>query len=588
MKVSQPVLAHEELSVTGGMVVAQHPLGARIGAEVLERGGNAVDAAVTTAFALGVLQPLMNGVGGGGVMILRLASGETAAVDFGMRAAAGTRPDMYTLEDQRDTPSAGDVRFSRQFAWPKVREQANQRGHSSIAVPGTAAGMATALEKWGTMSLDQALAPAIRLASEGFTVGHHFTLALVAGRSILTRYPGTAPIFYPNGQPIPVGGRFVQADHARTLELIARHGTDGFYRGEIAQRIAQDMAANGGVIRESDLAAFKAVVHQKTLPGTYRGFDFYAMPGPNAGTTAAEILNILQHFDLARYGWGSVEAVHLVVEAVRRSAADRFTYLGDHPEACFDVLPTPEYAAVRASTISLESAGPNAAGDPWKVVGTRKPAGFPLPSGSSPDGGTTHITVVDKKRNAVGLTQTNMGYSGVVVPGVGVMMNNAMGWFYPGPGTVNSIVPGGRGLNNMTPMILEKGGKLHAVLGASGGRRIWTAVTQSIINHIDFKMSLQAAVQAPRMHVESDDVLLDGRFGPAVRAGLEKLGHRVTVATPYYDRSPFSEPNGIMVRGRTLRSAIYPVAKPTFAAGYPGDDGTGAETMLDASLELHP
>jgi len=588
LKVSRPVLAHEELSVTGGMVVAQHPLGARIGAGVLERGGNAVDAAVTTAFAMGVLQPLMNGVGGGGVMIVRHASGETGAIDFGMRAASGARPDMYELEDQRDRPRAGDVRFSRQFAWPGVKGQANQRGHSSVAVPGTAAGMAAALERWGTMSLDQALAPAIRLAREGFKVGHHFTLALVAGRALLTQYPGTAPIFYPNGGPVPVGGVFVQADHARTLELIAQQGPDGFYRGEVAQRIARDMASNGGVIREADLAAYAPTRYEQAIPGTYRGFNFFAMPGPNAGTTATEILNILDHHELSGHAWGSVQALHLVIEAIRRAAADRFTFLGDHPEARFDVLRSRDFASTRAATINLKSAGAAVAGEPWKALGRRKPSGFPAPSGAPPDGGTTHITVVDRKRNAVGLTQTNMGYSGVVVPGVGVMMNNAMGWFYPGPGTVNSIVPGGRGLNNMTPMILERSGRLHAVLGASGGRRIWTAVTQSIVNHIDFKMSLQAAMQAPRVHVESDDVLLDGRFGAEVRAGLEKLGHRVTVATPYYDRSPFSEPNGIAVRGRTLRSAIYPVAKPTFAAGYPGDDGSGAETMLDAGLELHP
>ena len=191
MKISRPVLAHEVLSVTGGMVVAQDRLGARIGVEVLQRGGNAVDAAVTTAFAMGVLQPLMNGVGGGGMLVARFASGETGSVDFGMRAAAAARPDMYELEGGTDRPEAGGLRFSRGYAWPLVKDRANVHGHAAIAVPGTAAGLAAALERWGTMSLEQALLPAIRLAGDGFPVGHHFVLMLVSGRPIMTRYPAT-------------------------------------------------------------------------------------------------------------------------------------------------------------------------------------------------------------------------------------------------------------------------------------------------------------------------------------------------------------------------------------------------------------
>ena len=204
------------------------------------------------------------------------------------------------------------------------------------------------------------------------------------------------------------------------------------------------------------------------------------------------------------------------------------------------------------------------------------------------DGGTTHISVVDADRNAVCLTQTNMSWSGVIVPGVGVMMNNAMTWFYPAPGTVNSIVPGGRGLNNMTPLILVCDGRLHAVLGASGGRRIWSALVQACVNHAEFGMDLQQAVQAPRLHVESDQVLLDGRFGGEVRAGLENLGHEVTVATPYYNRSPYAEPNGIEVAGDELHSAVYPVAKPTHAAGYPGDTVEDSDAGIDAGMLSHP
>ena len=588
MKMSRPVLAHEVLSVTGGMVVAQDRLGARIGAEVLQRGGNAVDATVTTAFAMGVLQPLMNGVGGGGMLVARFASGEAGSVDFGMRAAAAARPDMYELAGGTDRPEAGGLRFSRGYAWPLVKERANVHGHAAIAVPGTAAGLAAALERWGTLSLDQALLPAVRLARDGFPVGHHFVLALVGGREVMKRYPATWQTYFPGGHPPAVGETLVQSDHARTLELIARHGPDGFYRGEVAERIASEMAARGGTIRQEDLAAYRPFLHDTALEAGYRGYGVLAVPGPNGGTAVAEALHILEHFDLAGHGWGSVEALHLVIEAIRRAAVDRYSYLGDHPAAPFDILPEPGYAATRARTISPHGAGPTAVGDPWAWRGVPRPQDLPAPAGVSADGGTTHISVVDADRNAACLTQTNMSWSGVIVPGVGVMMNNAMTWFYPAPGTVNSIVPGGRGLNNMTPLILVRDGRLHAALGASGGRRIWSALVQACVNHAEFGMDLQQAVQAPRLHVESDQVLLDGRFGVEVRAGLEKLGHEVTVATPYYDRSPYAEPNGIQVDGEELRSAVYPVAKPTHAAGYPGDTLEDSGAGIDAGMLSHP
>lgn len=588
MKMSRPVLAHEVLSVTGGMVVAQDRLGARIGTEVLQRGGNAVDAAVSTAFAMGVLQPLMNGVGGGGMLVACFTSGETGSVDFGMRAAAAARPDMYELEGGTDRPEAGGLRFSRGYAWPLVKERANVHGHAAIAVPGTAAGLAAALERWGTMSLDQALLPAIRLARDGFPIGHHFVLILVSGRQIMTRYPATRQTYYPGGHPLAVGETLVQSDHARTLEFIARHGPDGFYRGEVADRIVSEMAAHGGTIRHEDLAGYRPFVHDTVLEAGFRGYGVLAVPGPNGGTAVAEVLHILEHFDLAGHGWGSVEALHLVIEAIRRAAVDRYSFLGDHPDAPFDILSEPGYAATRARTISPENAGPTAAGDPWAWRGVARPQDLPAPAGVTADGGTTHISVVDADRNAVCLTQTNMSWSGVIVPGVGVMMNNAMAWFYPVPGTVNSIVPGGRGLNNMTPLILVRDGRLQAVLGASGGRRIWSALVQACVNHAGFGMGLQQAIQASRLHVESDQVLLDGRFGGEVRAGLEKLGHEVTVATPYYDRSPYAEPNGIQVTGGELRSAVYPVAKPTHAAGYPGDTLEDSDAGIDTGMLSHP
>ncbi|MSQ09298.1 MAG: gamma-glutamyltransferase [Dehalococcoidia bacterium] len=590
MKLSRPVLAHEEIQATGGMAVAQHPLGARIGVEVLERGGNAIDAAVTTAFAMGVLQPYMNGLGGGGQMVIHLAEGDPAVVYYGMMAPALARPDMYELEPGAAYAGEISLQYSRSFAWPKVRNEANTRGHSSIAVPGTAAGLCLALEKWGTMTLDQALTPAIRLAEEGFTVGHHFALASLADRATLLRHEGTAAVFCPGGNTVPNGGRLVQKDHARTLKLVAKNGPDGFYKGETAQRISQDCASHGGTLRAGDLAAYKALVLKPVL-AKYRGFELLAASGPTAGTTCVEILQILQYFDLAKLGWGSASALHFIIEATRLAAADRFTYMGDCDGAPWAELAAARYAESRAKKIAGPRAVDPVAGDPWETSGGKRPKEFPASAGAPADSGTTHITVVDRKRNAVSLTQTNYGYSGVVHPGVGIMMNNGMGWFYPAPGTVNSVAPGRRGLNNMTPIVLLKDGRLHAALGASGGRRIWTAVSQTIVNFVDFGMTLQEAMQAPRLHVETDDVLLDGRFGLDVRRALERRGHVVEMATPHFDRSPYAEPNGIWRDGRTLRSGVYPVAKPTYAAGYPGGENalSGAEgVVLAPRPDLHP
>ncbi|MBI1775994.1 MAG: gamma-glutamyltransferase [Proteobacteria bacterium] len=588
MQLSRPVLAHEELTVSDGMVVAQHPLGARIGVEVLERGGNAVDAAVTTAFAMGVLQPLMNGIGGGGNMVLHFADDDAASVYYSMPAPGLARPDMYKLAPAGGELEAAGSHFSRSFAWPEVKGNANTKGYGSIGVPGTVAGLALALERWGTMDLAQAMQPAIRLAEEGFPVGHHFTLASVADRATFQAYKGTAQVYYPGGQPIPVGGRFVQKDHARTLRIIAKKGPAGFYKGEIAEMIGDDCARNGGTLRAADLAHYRAHV-MEPIRSRYRAHGLIAMPHLTAGTTVVEILNILEHFDLARIGWGRPEALHLVAEAIRLAAADRFTFMGDHQDAPLTELASKDYAASRAALISTRRAGEPLAGDPWRRAGQVRPRNFPKPAGAADDRGTTHITVVDRKRNAVSLTQTNYGYSGVVNPGVGVMMNNAMGWFCPLPGTINSVAPGKAGLNNMTPILILRAGRLKAAIGASGGRRIWTAVAQSIVNYLDFGLSLQEAVQAPRLHAETDDLLIDGRFGAKVKAALERKGHRVAVATPHFDRSPYSEPNGIAVAGTKLKSAVYPVAKPTYAAGYPGGDPAPAEAdTLAPRPDLHP
>ncbi len=570
MKMSYPVLAHQEICAENGMVAAQHPLGAQVGVDVLQRGGNAVDSAVTTAFAMGVLQPLMNGIGGGGVMVVFLDGGGGGTVDYGMQSPGLARGDMYELEDELVPPEVNSNRLSRRYSYPAVKNNANVEGHTSIGVPGTVAGLSAALEKWGSIDLDQAIAPAIRLAHEGFQLGHRMTLWLVENRGLLQRFPETASIYYAGGWPLLSGETWVQKDHAETLRKIARNGPDAFYKGDIAAMICDDITRNGGFLRTSDFEQYRPIVSDSALEGTYLGVGIRAVDGPNAGVSLLEILNIIEHSDVVGRGSDSASAIHTLIEATKMTGVDRFTFLGDPAitNAPLDALPRKDFAATRWPHLDQVEAAQYSPGDPWPFSERSRPADFPAPAGIAPDDGTTHLTVVDRHRNAVSLTQTNHGFSGVVNPGVGVMMNNAMGWGCPIPGTINSQAPHARAVNNMTPVVLHESGRLRAALGGSGGRRIWTALAQSVVNYVARGMSLQEAIQQPRFHTESDVVMIDGRIDEAVRQDLAGRGHELLEATPHYTYSPYSEPNGVALDGDLLKSAVYPVAKPNHAAGY--------------------
>ena len=570
MKMSYPVLAHEVISTENGMVTAQHPLGAQAGVEVLQRGGNAVDAAIATAFAMGVLQPLMNGIGGGGVMVVHLDGGGGGTVDYGMQSPGLARGDMYELEDELVPASVESIRLSRKFSYPGVKNNANVEGYTSIGIPGTVAGLAAALEKWGTIDLDQAIAPAIPLAEDGFEMGHRMVLWLVESRDLTARFPETAGIYYPGGWPPSPGEMWAQKDHAETLRKIARGGAEAFYKGDIAAMICEDVERNGGYLRTSDFEQYRPIVTESALEGSYRGVRIRAMDGPNAGVTLLEILNILEHFDGLGSGADPSQALHTMIEATKMAGVDRYTYLGDPAitDSPVDAFSSKGFAATRWPHLDQANAADYEPGDPWPFSKRAQPTDFPTPAGVAMDDGTTHITVVDRDRNAVSLTQTNHGHSGVVNPGVGVMMNNGMGWGCPIPGTINSQAPHARAVNNMTPVVLHENGRLIFALGGSGGRRIWSALVQTIVNYVDRGMPLQEALQQPRFHTESDVVMIDGRIDEAVLQGLAARGHELVEATPHYTYSPYSEPNGIALDGGVLRSAVYPVAKPTHAAGY--------------------
>ncbi len=554
LRTSSSFTSHEEISAQSGMVVAQHPIAAEVGVEVMQRGGNAVDAAVTTAFATGVLLPIWNGIGGGGLMTVHLEGGGGGTVDFGMQAPGLAHSDMFELEDEQDVQGQ-----SRRFSWSKVKDNANTEGYTSIAIPGTVAGLTTALEKWGTIDLDQAVAPAVKLAREGFALSRTTALAMAERHALLSRFAATATVYLSNGSPLGTGAHFVQSEHADTLERLGRIGASDMYGGETGARIAEDVEKNGGYLRLSDLEQYRPIVHDQPLSGTYRGLGVSGVTGPCAGPTVLEILNILAQFDLSDMGHGSIDFLHTMIEAVKLAAVDRFSFMGDPAVYGFpvDALADAEYAKSRASEIDPTRAKEFSAGDPWSFAGVAKPSSFPSQAGSAPDDGTTSLTTADKHGNMVALTQTNLAFSGVLNPGVGVMMNCAMGWSAPMSGTVNSIAPFARALNNMTPIVLHENGRAVMAIGGSGGRRIWPAVVQAIVNRVDFGMGLQEAMEQPRIHVESDDPVIDPRFGDEVLNDLKRRGHNYSLPPKEFTRE-----------GDDLKSGINPQTKPTHAAGY--------------------
>jgi len=494
------------------MVVSQNALASKVGVDVLKDGGNAIDAAVATAFAMAVTHPTAGNIGGGGFIVYRPASGEPEAYDFREMAPAKASPDMFLRDGRYD-------------------EQLHHYSHLSVGVPGSVAGLYLAWQEKGRLPWKRLLEPAIKLARDGFEVSQGLSDSL---RTILPRmqkYPASVAQFSKRGVPYEPGDILRQPDLARTLERIASQGPAGFYEGETAELIEKEMAANGGLITGEDLKNYKA--HRRTpVRGRYRGVEVISMPPPSSGgTVLLEMLNILELFDLDKLQFGSAAQLHLVIEAMRRAYADRARYLGDpdsNPDMPVARLISKEYAAGLARTIRKDAASKST------------PTSFEWPPESE---STTHISVVDSERNAVALTYTlEAGYgSRIVVPGAGFLLNNEMGDFNAGPGLTtegglvgtepNLAGPGKRMLSSMTPTILARNGKLFMVTGSPGGRTIINTVLQTIVNVVDFGMTVQQAVDAPRIHHQwLPDRVSYERFGlsPDTLSILTSLGHSVT------------------------------------------------------------
>ena len=497
-----------------GMVGSTEEHATRAGLDILRRGGNAIDAAVAVGFALAVTHPAAGNLGGGGFMVIRFADGRETTIDYREKAPASSSRGMYLDDAGRVVPERSTV------------------GPLASGVPGSVAGMALAQQKYGRLSLEAVIAPAIALARDGFEVSWALADSLKAAQRLLDRFPASSSAFRrADGSPLQPGDRLVQPELARTLELIARGGPDAFYRGAIAALIADEMKRTGGLITREDLAAYRAT-ERAPIVGEYRGHRVVSMAPPSSGGIAlVQLLNILEGYPLAEYGHNSSRTIHLVAEAARRVYADRSEWLGD-PEF-FDVpvagLLSRRYAEQLRAGISETRATPSSEVKPGE------PRGFEASD-------TTHYSVVDADGTAVATTTTlNGSYgSGQMVAGAGFLLNNEMDDFSAKPGTpnmfgliggeANAIAPGKRMLSSMTPAILVKDGRTRLVLGSPGGSRIITTVLQVVLNVVDFGMTVQQAVDAPRFHHQwlPDAIRLERQGFPAdVVTALEAMGHTI-------------------------------------------------------------
>ncbi len=523
------------------MVAAKHPAAVEAALDILDAGGNAVDAAATAAFAIGVVEPWMSGIGGVGFMTIQMAGQEPVVIDYFGRAPQAARPDMFELTgEERSVVGFGGV-----------KDQANAYGPRSCLVPGMVAGAALAVERYGTRDIAEVVAPAIALAEEGFAVNWYNGMLLSSQQQTIRRDPETTRIFLANGTPpAPLFGqpapRIRQPELAGTLRTIAQHGRDGFYTGEVAESIASHLAHRGGIMTVDDLARYEPVVVAPIVID-YQGYQLVLLPFQGGGITLAETFNILDGFTIRATGHNTAQTLHAINEASKRSFADRFAYVGDPDfvDIDWEMLASTEYAATRRAGIDPSHATESRPGD-----GIRRGTGIRQEMAVNMDGGcTTHLSVVDKDGNMVSVTQTLtlIFGSAVTIPGVGVLMNDSMNLFEPIPGRANSIAPWKRPASNMAHVIAVKDGTPVLAVGAPGGRRIIDTCLQMTLDIIDFDLDIQSACAAPLIDCSGPELLADTRIPAATRERLRAMGHDVVDAEVTFAPRAFASPTGVTV-----------------------------------------
>ncbi|RKE69232.1 gamma-glutamyltranspeptidase/glutathione hydrolase [Pseudorhodoplanes sinuspersici] len=542
--------AVQPVTARNGMVVAQEALAARIGADILKAGGNAVDAAVATGFAMAVTYPRAGNIGGGGFMVIHLQKNrQDIAIDYReMAPAAITRTSF--LNEQGDADPQKSV-----------------ANGLAVGVPGTVAGLALAHRKYGSgkFTLAQLIAPAVALARDGFIVDGDLADTFHTARPLFARWPSSAKVFLkPDGQTYGKGDRLIQTDLAHTLEAIGKNGPRAFYEGPIAEKIAAAVRGAGGVMTADDLKAYRAV-ERAPARGRYRGYDIVSMPPPSSGGLhLIQILNILEGYDLKKSGAATPETAHHLAEAMKRAYADRAVYLGD-PD--FVKVPARALMSKRYATSLRTGIGEQA------TPSTAIRNGNPVRAESL---NTTHFSVVDRFGNAVSNTYTlNLSYgNGLVAEGTGVLLNNEMDDFAAKPNSPNTYglvgadanapAPRKRPLSSMTPTIVLKKGKVFLVTGSPGGSRIITTVLQIMSNVIDHGMDIAQATSAPRLHHQwlPDQVSAERGYPDATLRALEARGHKVML------RAPGTASNSIMVTPKGLVGAADTRTRGALAAGY--------------------
>ena len=506
------------------MVASVHELASRAGVEIMQAGGNAVDAAVATGFALAVVHPQAGNIGGGGFLLLRTSAGDTHFIDFREKAPAAATENMYL------------------DAHGNVIENLSIVGYKSFGVPGSVAGLVYAEKKYGKLSLEKVIAPAIKLARDGFPLAYEDARDLRTDE-YLAQFPDSRRIFQRDGKFYQPGEILKQPELARTLERIAK-SPDDFYHGALARELAAAIQKNGGLITAADLAAYE-VKEREPVRGTYRGYDIISAPPPSSGGAGLiEILNILEGFDLTKFGNRSAEAIHLTSEAFRRAFFDRADFMGD-PD--FSKVPVPQlidkkYAAAWRETIDPKHASPSAELKRPPFEGLEQVADSHAIAIREPEN-TTHYSVVDAEGNAVSVTTTlNDSFgSRATAQGLGFLLNDEMDDFASKQGVpngygliqgpANAIGPGKRPLSAMTPTIVLKDGKLFLVLGSPGGPTIITTVANILMGVVDFGLDIQEAVNAPRFHHQwlPDQILVEDRLSPDTMNLLRSKGHKLDV-----------------------------------------------------------
>jgi gamma-glutamyltranspeptidase / glutathione hydrolase len=496
----------DEISANG-MVAAAHPLAAQTGVEILQKGGNAIDAAVATAFALNAVEPNASGIGGGGFMVIRFAeTGEVIVLDYREVAPGAATKDMFASDEASEQ------------GWSKL-------GGKAVGVPGTLMGLKQALDDYGTMTLEEVMTPAIGYMENGFEITETFSQMINDNYDKLVNWNDPFEIAYlKEGLPLATGDVLIQEDLAKTYKEILDKGIEHLYGGELGQKIVDAVQAQDGILELQDLKDYQPRVLEP-ITGDYRGYDIFSMPPPSSGGThLIQILNIMENFDITSMNYHGPTHISVMAEAMKMAFADRAKYMGDPAFATdmpLDGLTSKEYAKTLADQIVIK--------EPKQEVPAGDPTAYEHHS-------TSHISVIDAQGNAVALTQTINYFfgSGVIVPDVGVIMNNEMDDFAKSPDSPNAPEPGKIPLSSMSPTIIEKDGEPFMILGTPGGTRIFTAMTQIISNVIDFGMSMDEAIEAPRMHCyssggEAKPIYVESRIPAITIEALRTFGNEVEV-----------------------------------------------------------